>query len=166
MHWPDITPILSAKRSNATKFQWNIIGNRHKNPVLRYDKYTGLQILRQLAEFRQSGADFDHSWDQCKSVEKKNWGGGVRGLKIDFFDLETMFLAFFRCGRLHYKWEKFLTCYNSFPAFLLAQSGHVGPVFTFYKMAGVWFLWCCGNIFIKSRSVTDSICTNYSAFYS
>ncbi len=70
-------------------------------------------------------------------LRKKIGGGGVRGLKIDFFDLETMFLAFFRCGRLHYKWEKFLTCYNSFPAFLLAQSGHVGPVFTFYKMAGV-----------------------------
>ncbi len=39
MDWPDITSIISAKRSNVTKLQWNIIGNRHKNPFLRYDKY-------------------------------------------------------------------------------------------------------------------------------
>ncbi len=32
-----ITSILSAKRSHATKCQWNIIGTCQENPVLRYD---------------------------------------------------------------------------------------------------------------------------------
>ena len=37
---------------------------------------SGLQIFSQLAKFSHFGTDFDHFWDQCKSVEKKNGGKG------------------------------------------------------------------------------------------
>ncbi len=53
---------------------------------------TGFQFLRQLAEFRQFGADFDHFWDQCKSGEKKiAWGGGEVGVTQEILVVQKWF---------------------------------------------------------------------------
>ncbi len=52
--------------------------------LVRMSVYSGFQVFSQLADFSHSGADFYGIWDQCKTIEKKNCGGGGSGMARNF----------------------------------------------------------------------------------
>ena len=60
-------------------------------PSRGFYRLTGFQLFSPQAEFSPWETEFDHAWDQCKSVEEKNacvcWGKNAFPLLKNFLDI-------------------------------------------------------------------------------